>query len=360
MKPHQLVVIAAFVVFLHVPSGGSVTEDKRGASLPYRTMKYTPRPADDAEIWRKNVRTKLLALLKLHDLVQAKEGIALEPKELLSADKGRYRVKELEIGSTTNRRVRIVVTLPVSQDGPFPAVVCIGGHGSNLYSPYDVQTVARESAKARSDPIYRGFGTVLAEKGYITISTTVSQHEVYEKDRLLMGERLWDLIRCVDYLETLPQVDRSRIGCAGLSLGGEMAMWLGAMDQRIAATVSSGFLTTMDHMEQNHCMCWKFQGLRELVDYADIYSLIAPRPLQCQNGMLEPASQFYVPLARQAMEETRIIYRDLGRPENVVLDVHEEGHVIDLPGLAYFFQKHLCHNQWTETRDVRIQREDRS
>ncbi len=72
------------------------------------------------------------------------------------------------------------------------------------------------------------FGTILAKRGYVTVSTTVSQHEVYEEGRLLMGERLWDLIRCVDYLESMPEVDRSRIGCAGLSLGGEMAMWLGA------------------------------------------------------------------------------------------------------------------------------------
>lgn len=156
-----------------------------------------------------------------------------------------------------------------------------------------------------------------------------------------MGERLWDVIRCVDYLQSLSAVDSHRIGCAGLSLGGEMAMWLGAMDERIMATVSAGFLTTMDHMEQGHCLCWKFDGLRELVDFADIYALMAPRPLQCQNGLLEPVSQFYVPLARQAMEDTRVVYKDMDRPENVVLDIHREGHVIDLPGLVYFFDKHL-------------------
>jgi len=87
-------------------------------------------------------------------------------------------------------------------------------------------------------------------------------------------------------------------------------------------------------------------ALRELVDFADVYSLVAPRLLQCQNGMLEPPTQFYVPLARRAMEEIRTIYIDLGRPENVVLDVHEEGHVVDLAGLVYFFEKHLYQNRW--------------
>jgi len=247
------------------------------------------------------------------------------------------------MGSTANRRIRILVTIPSAGAGPYPAVVCIGGHGSDLYSPYDETTVSKEEPKAKSDKIYRGLGTALAERGYVTVSTTVSQQEVYEEGRLLMGERLWDLMRCVDYLKSLPQVDGSRIGCAGLSLGGEMAMWLGAMDERIAATVSAGFLTTMDHMEQNHCPCWKFDGLRELVDYADIYALTAPRPLQCQNGLQEPPSQFYVPLARQALEEVRPIYQDLGRPENVMFDVHNEGHVIDLPALLDFCDEHLGH-----------------
>ncbi|MEN6578394.1 MAG: DUF5696 domain-containing protein [Phycisphaerales bacterium] len=307
-----------------------------------RAMKYTSRSADDAATWQKVVRARLFSRLKIDDLARTEAEIPLKPKKLSSAAKDGYSVEEWEISSTAGKRIRIVVTMPASQDGPFPAVVCIGGHGSDLYSPYGTETVAKAPEKATADnKYYRGFGTALAQTGYVTISTTVSQHDVREEGRLLMGERLWDLMRCVDTLRSLPQVDASRIGCAGLSLGGEMAMWLGAMDERIAVTVSAGFLTTMDHMEQNHCMCWKFEGLRELVDFADIYSLTAPRPLQCQNGLREPESQFYVPLAREAMQEIRVIYDDTGKPENVTLDVHNEGHVIDLPALLYVLDKHL-------------------
>jgi hypothetical protein len=88
-------------------------------------------------------------------------------------------------------------------------------------------------------------------------------------------------------------------------------------------------------------MCWKLDGLRELVDFADIYALVAPRPLQCQNGLLEPPTQFIVPLARQALREIRPIYVDLGAPANVALDVHEGGHEIDLPALVAFFEERL-------------------
>jgi hypothetical protein len=140
----------------------------------------------------------------------------------------------------------------------------------------------------------------------------------------------------------MKEVDGKRIGCAGLSLGGEMAMWLAAMDERIAACVSAGFLTVMDQMEHNHCMCWKFDGLRELVDFADIYSLIAPRPLQCQNGLLEPPGMFVVPLARQALKEIRLIYSDLGKPENVTLAVHDGEHEVDVPSLLEFFRESIA------------------
>ena len=181
----------------------------------------------------------------------------------------------------------------------------------------------------------------MAQHGFVAIATDVGQHEVYEKGRTLMGERLWDLMRCVDYLEALPEVDAQRMACAGLSLGGEMAMWLGAMDLRMAATVSAGFLTMMDQMEENHCMCWKFEGLRALVDFPDIYALTAPRALQCQNGRKEPPTQFTVALAQEALRQIQPIYEDLGVPERVVLHAHDGGHEIDLDALLAFLTGHL-------------------
>jgi len=217
-------------------------------------------------------------------------------------------------------------------------VVCIHGHSGTSRIVYD-----KESP-------YNGFAYELAVRNYITIAPFVSQHVVYEKGATLMGERLFDCIRCVDYLESLTEVDRSRIGCAGLSLGGEMAMWLGAMDTRIQATVSAGFLTKMDHLEYGNCMCWKFPGLRDLVDFADIYSLIAPRPLMCQNGLKELPNSFIVPLAREAFGEAQTIYTDLKRPENILLDVHEGAHVVDIPGLLAFLEKQLA-NKKMNTED---------
>lgn len=295
-----------------------------------RTMKYTPRSVESAREWQNKLRKKLFRLLKMDDLVAGKNSIDLKPRIVSTVEREKYTEQEIEIQSTPGRKIRVVVTVPKATPLPCPAVVCIHGHGGNRRTTHD-------------DPrgLYKKFAAELASRGYVTIATDVGQHEVFEENRTLMGERLWDLMRCVDYLKSLPEVDPNRIGCGGLSLGGEMAMWLGAMDARIAATVSSGFLTRMDQMEQNHCMCWKFAGLRELVDFADIYAMTAPRPLVCQNGKKEPASQFPPSLAAEAMAEIRVAYSDQGKPDNVALHVHEGAHEIALPNLLEFFDRHL-------------------
>jgi hypothetical protein len=297
------------------------------AAPRHRAMKYTPGSHQKAVAWQKELRRRFYGLLKLDDLLKAK--IPLAPKTLTSEDRPGYIHQEIEINSTPGRRIKAIVTIPRSGTPPYPAVVCIHGHGGSRYVVYD-----------RSN-VYKGFAAALAESGYVTIATDVGQHEVYETGRTLMGERLWDVRRCLDYLESMLEVDKTAIGCAGLSLGGEMAMWLAAMDERVAACVSSGFLTVMDQMEHDHCMCWKFDGLRELVDFADIYSLVAPRPLQCQNGLAESPTMFVVPLARQAMKEIRLIYSDLGKTDNVSLAVHRGEHEVELPSLLAFFETHL-------------------
>ena len=292
-------------------------------------MKYTPRAKDRAIAWRKELRSKLVGLLKIDDLVSSKTPIPFRPKTLSSEKRGKYVFHKMEINSTPTRRMKIAVTLPVNLKGRFPAIVAIGGHGSTRLSCYD------------SERGYFRFAHVLAEKGYVTISRRVSQHKAYEKGRTVMGERLWDLMRCVGFLASLKEVDPRRIGCGGLSLGGEMAMWLGAMDDRVQATVSAGFLTKMDQLEKNHCMCWKFPGLRGLVDFADIYSMTAPRALLCQNGLKERPTWFSVPIAREALEEIKLIYTDFKQLGNLVFVAHKGGHDIDLPSLLAFFDKHL-------------------
>jgi hypothetical protein len=313
--------LALFFVCLLIPA--ALAQD-----APKKRFRATT-PAE-AEQWQKESRKLLFELLKLSDLATAKEKIPFDAKRLSLTAGAKHTQEEWEINSTSTRRMRFILTVPKRQLGEkFPAVVCIHGHGGNrniVYQP----------------GLYNAFAYELADKGFVTISTDVGQHNVYEKDRTLMGERLWDVMRCVDFLTTLPSVDKDRIGCAGLSLGGEMAMWLGAMDPRIKATVSSGFLTTVANMRRGHCPCWDFPGLTENFDFADIYSLTAPRALMCQIGQLERApGGFPVDIAQEAMKDIHRAYRVFNAENTAVLDIHPEGHVFVVPQAVRFLEEHL-------------------
>ena len=290
----------------------------------------TPTQAAD---WQAESRTLLFRLMKVDDLQATRrpngKAIPFDVKELRSETRDKYTWKEIELASTNSRRIKAVVTIP-KESGKHPAVVCIHGHGGNRNIVHD-----RKS-------LYRGFAAELAERGFVTIATDVGQHELADKNRTLAGERLWDLLRCADYAASLPETDAQRMGCSGLSLGGEMAMWLGAMDPRMKATVSSGFLTTVANMRDQHCPCWDFPGLTDHFDFADMFTLIAPRALLCQNGQRETAGGgFPVDIAQRVMTEIQHNYAVVDKQANAALDVHPEGHVFVVPTAVAFLEKEL-------------------
>lgn len=63
------------------------------------------------------------------------------------------------------------------------------------------------------------------------------------------GVNYWDDSRCVDYLLSRSEVDGNRIGCTGFSGGGWRTIVLAALDQRIKASVSIGWMTTGDYQQ---------------------------------------------------------------------------------------------------------------
>jgi len=309
------------------------------ANRPLRALRFAATDAKSAHAWQESSRTLLLGLLNLADLVQQDQapnaGIAFNVQILKTTSEDKFTRYDLVLNSTPGRRILAALTVPEGK-GPFPAVVCIHGHSADRRALYD-----RNYPYPYGPHDIYAYGAELAARGYVTIGVDVAQHVVCEKGRTLIGERLWDLMRCVTYLTTRPEVDAKRIGCAGISLGGEMAMWLGAMDTRVVATVASGALTTVEHMRADSCACWNFPGLQESFDFADIYCLIAPRPLQCQNGMKETPDGFPVSLAQKAFAEIEPCYKALGAANNVQFVAHGGGHVFDLASGVAFLDSHL-------------------
>lgn len=277
-----------------------------------RKMAFRAENPAEARIWQKQVRNKLFKLLMGGSRPKSVE-MEVEVLRRETPKDASYHLEELQIRSRTDRFVHAWIAVPRATSKKLaPAILAIHGHSGS-----GEQVVRGES-------IYH-YGKLFAEAGYVVIAPDVESHTLQDPTWSLMGERTWDCIRCLDYLGTRPEVDKDRLGTAGLSLGGETVMYVAALDERIKVAVSCGWITTIENMKQGHCPCWNFPGLEEHVEFADIFALIAPRPLVLENGSKD--QNFPTARARHAFGEIQQAYRVLNAPDKVYLDVFDGGHV---------------------------------
>jgi hypothetical protein len=182
---------------------------------------------------------------------------------------------------------------PKEQTGPFPAIVNPHGHWKNgrLEMEEDVPI-----AKPPPEPPAPGKGNLvaigvnLARQGFVVFAydmvgyndTRQVSHQFandlqsWLNGVSLLGLQLWNSIRVVDYLESLPEVDRLRIGATGASGGGTQVFLLCAVDDRIRVAVPVNMISaTM----QGGCLCENGPGLRIGTDNVEIGAMMAPKPL---------------------------------------------------------------------------------
>ncbi len=167
---------------------------------------------------------------------------------------------------------------PKGKKGPFPGIVSPHGHWGRG---------RLENSEAGSVP---GRCINFAKQGYVIFSYDMvgrvdSGEQIdhaYGGDRealwgvSLMALQLWNGIRSVDFLETLPDVDNDRIGCTGASGGGTQTFMLTAVDNRIKVSAPVNMISA--HM-QGGCLCENAPNLRLDISNIEIGALMAPRPL---------------------------------------------------------------------------------
>ncbi len=132
----------------------------------------------------------------------------------------------IKIGEKENIQTRFFLTTPDSE-GPFPVIVT-GDIGWGRIKPEIVSEVVR-----------RGFALAEFSREEIAPDSAV-RGGVYAAFPDYEGGRLaawaWGYHRLIDYLCTLPQIDKSKITVTGHSRGGKTALLAGATDERIALT----------------------------------------------------------------------------------------------------------------------------
>jgi hypothetical protein len=163
---------------------------------------------------------------------------------------------------------------PLGNEGPFPAVLCPHGHWGRgrLHSDNTGSVPGRCISLARQGHVVFSYDMV----GYN--DSTQVKHSFADElwGTSLMGLHLWNSIRSVDFISTLPDVDANRIACTGASGGGTQTFMLMAVDDRIKAAAPVCMISA--HF-QGGCECENAPLLRLDIYNVEIASLMAPRPL---------------------------------------------------------------------------------
>ena len=145
----------------------------------------------------------------------------------------------------------------------------------------------------------------------------------------------------VDFLHTLDQVDSRRIGIVGNSYGGRTAMWIAAFNEKISCVVSAGSMNLFSERVKklSSCAIQYFPGLLEYGDVGEVYSLIAPRPLQLQAGSKD---ELITPADRDVIARTvKQAYQSSNACENLSIEYFPGGHYLNWELAKAFLQKYL-------------------
>ena len=137
--------------------------------------------------------------------------------------------------------------------------------------------------------------------------------------------------RALDYLCSRPDVDATRVGCAGLSGGGLRTVMLAGADERIRCACAVGMMTTWRDYLLNKCythtwMCY-VPGLPRELDYPEILGLAAPNPILVLNNRQD--ALFTLSEMERADRILADVYKKAGAPERYKGSFYDGPHKFD-------------------------------
>ncbi|MFN3323461.1 MAG: SUMF1/EgtB/PvdO family nonheme iron enzyme [Bryobacteraceae bacterium] len=214
---------------------------------------------------------------------------------------------------------------------------------------YDVDTPAGVNLGGRNfaGPGIRNFAYMAAQRGYIAVSVrwfgesygesyseAVANLALRHPGSTGMGKWVSDARRLVDFIETLPGADPSRIGIIGHSLGGKMALYAAAFEPRITAVVSSepGIGLGFSNYDDFWYLGDRVHQMPPGTDHHELLALVAPRAFLLIGGDDSDRDESW-----HYINAVRPVYRLLGKPEAIGYLNHRAGHTPTPESIASAF-----------------------
>lgn len=317
--------------------------------LQQLTNSLRPRAAfredSDWAEWREGLADRLRLLLGGFP----QQAAALDARLLETQEYEDYTRERVEITTYEGVRMPIYVLIPRHAKGRRPAVVALHGHG---YGSREIVGLEPDGSDRQGDPgLHKDFALELVKRGFIVAAPELlgfgdrrmdedkaagpRQSSCYQiavhllmAGQTIAGCRVYETMRVIDYLQTRLDASPSAIGCMGISGGGLVAAFTAALDERIQATVISGYANTFQEsiLTRAHCLDNYIPGIGLEMDMPDIIGLIAPRPLLIEAG--DKDEVFPLEGAKQALKQLELIYSSAGARDHLAVDFFDGGHEI--------------------------------
>jgi dipeptidyl aminopeptidase/acylaminoacyl peptidase len=314
--------------------------------LVWRDPDGTEHPITTSADWEKR-RAHILANMQLvmGALPDTKAKVPLDVQITEEVQEKGYIRKKLTFRVDKDDRVAAYLLIPLERQGKLPAVLCL--HQTN-------------GSLGKGSPVGLGgspdlhYALHLAERGYVTLAPDYPSFGEYSCDfsnptyRSGSIKAVWNNMRAIDLLQSLPEVDAERIGCIGHSLGGHNTMFTAAFDTRVKALVSNCGFTSFPKYYGGNLKGWTSARYMPLIasryeskpekmpfDFPEVVAALAPREFLASAPTGD--SNFEVSGVRDCMAAARPVYELLGVKEKLAANYPDCKHEFpeDMRKVAY-------------------------
>jgi len=298
-------------------------------------------PGADLQAWRSKLARALSAAM---GKMPARGPLRL--REEWEKEHADYFEKRLVFQSEPEVAVPCHLLLPKRGAGPFPLIICLQGHSSGMHISLGRALYEGDEASIAGgrdialQAVAQGYAALALEqrcfgerkdarKPEVRSFKHTCQHATMVAlllGRTMIGQRVWDVSRAIDAMETYPEIDHERIACMGNSGGGTITYYSACWEPRLAAAMPSCSVCTyaasigrIDHCADNY-----LPGALQHFEMADLAGLIAPRPLIVVAG--KDDGIFPLPGVQQAFATIKQVYQAMGAINRCALVIGEGGH----------------------------------
>lgn len=292
-------------------------------------MKQPPKTLKRWEQYKQEIREQLLKSWGGFP----SEPCPLEPRKLAELKRDGYRVEKIVFQTRPGILMTANAYVP-DGTGKHPAVLCVHGHWRPGKVEPTIQSRCIGLAKLGFFVLAvdamgageRGINKPLGEYHGEMVAATL-----WPTGLALSGLQVYENMRAVDYLQSRPEVDGTKLGITGASGGGNQTMYAGAFDERfncVVPTCSVG--TYQSYLGAACCMCEVVPGAMTYTEEWGILALVAPRGLMLTNATRD-AFQFSPGEAAKSLANASKIFDLYGKPQNAKHTIIESGHDYNQP-----------------------------